>query len=100
MIVNVVHSRPKPGFKQLFVQKMRAYSDEVRREPGCLRYDFFVDPDADHLLLYEEWESRASFDAHAATPRLAEHHAQVRDWFEGPVQMSTFAVADVERVTL
>lgn len=40
-------------------------------EPGCRRFDV-VQPAAapDHLMLYEVFDDKAAFDAHAATPHF------------------------------
>lgn len=45
----------------------------TRTEKGCISYEFFADINrSGRILLFEEWESEETIDAHLATPHLAE----------------------------
>ena len=45
---------------------------ETLKEPGCITYGFWVDPeDAKRLRVYEEWQNRDALEAHFATPHMA-----------------------------
>ena len=55
----------------------------VRREEGCLGYDYYLDTeDADRLLLVERWESRAAQQLHLRQPHMAAAIALKRDFVE------------------
>jgi quinol monooxygenase YgiN len=98
MIINIVRSTPKPEFKQLFIQNMRKLADIVRQEEGSIRYELFVDPNADsRLMLYEEWVSREALAVHLSQPHMIEHHHQAKPWFEGEIEMVTFEIANADR---
>ena len=44
----------------------------TRAEAGCLQYDLHQDnEDPAHFLFYENWESRALWQAHMSAPHLA-----------------------------
>jgi quinol monooxygenase YgiN len=44
----------------------------VKTEPGCIAYDFWVDPrDRGRIRLFEEWESEATNAAYAGSALLA-----------------------------
>jgi quinol monooxygenase YgiN len=48
-----------------------------RSEPGCLRYDVYhSNDDPNTWFVYEDWRSRADFDAHMRTPYM---HAFMTD---------------------
>jgi autoinducer 2-degrading protein len=71
--VIVVDFKIKPGemknFRRLIDDNAKA---SVKDEPGCRRFDVLANrQDADRLLLYEIYDSRAAFDAHVKTPHFA-----------------------------
>ena len=50
-----------PGKREEYIEKLKAEGivDEVRRENGCIRYDYyFAENDPDEILLIEAWESK------------------------------------------
>jgi len=45
--------------------------DEIRREPGNLRYEYFLPlEDAETVLLIDSWDSQQAIDAHHHTPMM------------------------------
>ncbi|MEM9139847.1 MAG: putative quinol monooxygenase [Pseudomonadota bacterium] len=51
---------------------MRAMMKETLKEPGCIVYQFTQSiDDPGQFRVYEEWESHAHLDAHAATGHMA-----------------------------
>ena len=61
----------------------------TRAEPGCVAYDFWVDPrDRSRIRLFEEWSSDQANAAHAASEHLATFYAA----------MATLRVTSVELV--
>lgn len=44
----------------------------TQAEPGCIAYDFWVDPrDRGRVRVFEEWESEEAIAAHGASDHLA-----------------------------
>jgi quinol monooxygenase YgiN len=70
--VVIAEFQVKPGCMEAF---MAAALDDARHsvadEPGCRQFDV-VRPqaDADTVVFYEVYDSRAAFDAHLETPHL------------------------------
>jgi quinol monooxygenase YgiN len=50
----------------------------TRAEPGCVAYDFWVDPrDRGRVRVFEEWESPEALAAHGASEHLATFNASL-----------------------
>lgn len=50
----------RPGMREEFVQKVREAGilEAIRKENGCVRYDYFYsEEDENQLLLVEKWET-------------------------------------------
>jgi len=61
-----------------FVKEMEetGIAQTIRREAGCLRYDFYFDAkDPSVILLLEEWESEAHQKIHVNQPHMNEMRA-------------------------
>ena len=55
----------KANQKEAFVEILEAESCEVRKRNGCRLFQVFEDvATPNRLLLYEEWQDKASFDAY------------------------------------
>jgi len=51
----------------------RGIADEIRREEGNLRYDYFIPMDDEtSILLIDSWEDQAALDRHHRTPMMAQ----------------------------
>lgn len=62
------------GAAEAFAREMTSsgVADEIRREPGNLRYEYFFPmDDSETVLLIDSWESQAAIDAHHASPMMA-----------------------------
>ena len=45
--------------------------DEIRKEDGCIRYDYyFSEKDPDEILLLEAWESKRHQEIHLEQPHM------------------------------
>ena len=72
----------KPGCRETFLRQLTTHGviDAIRREDGCLRYDYFLSvQNADEILLVEQWESEEKQQVHlraAHMDRLRELKAQ------------------------
>ena len=62
------------GSALAFVRQMEASgtADDIRREDGCLGYDYYVSvKDPESVLLIDRWRDQAAIDAHHASPMMA-----------------------------
>lgn len=72
--VNVTYIM-KPGKREEFLTQVVACGalDAIRKEDGCLQYDYFLPVDqADQLLLVERWTSREAQTIHMTQPHMAD----------------------------
>ena len=63
------------GHARKFAAEMiaRGIVDEIRREEGNLRYDYFIPMDDEtSILLIDSWEDQAALDRHHRTPMMAQ----------------------------
>lgn len=63
----------KPGMRAEFLREIRESGvlETIRREEGCLAYDYFLAAeDGDRVLLVERWTSREAQRAHMAQPHM------------------------------
>ena len=63
----------KPGCRETFLRQLTTQGviDAIRREDGCLRYDYFLSvQNADEILLVEQWETEEQQQIHLRTPHL------------------------------
>ncbi|MDR6953379.1 quinol monooxygenase YgiN [Ancylobacter sp. 3268] len=75
--VVIAEFRVKPDAMESFLAAAEDdASHSVADEPGCRQFDV-VRPtgEADSVLFYEVYDSRAAFDAHLQTPHLARFRA-------------------------
>lgn len=73
LLLNVTYTM-KPGMRETFLKGVRDQGilETVRREDGCLQYDYYLPVgEEDALLLVERWRDRAAQQAHLATPHMA-----------------------------
>lgn len=62
-----------PGKREEYIKTLKAEGivDAVRREDGCIRYDYyFSEKDADEILLIEAWESKRHQEIHIEQPHM------------------------------
>ena len=62
-----------PGKREEYVKLLneKGYLEEIRKEDGCICYDYyFSEKDENELLLIEMWESKAHQQAHIETPHM------------------------------
>ena len=60
----------------------------TRAEPGCINYDFHVDPaDPCCFVFYENWHTQADLDAHMEMPHLKPLFSQLDRLLAKPVNI-------------
>ena len=63
----------KPGCRESFLRQLTTEGiiDAIRREDGCLRYDYFLSvQNADEILLVEQWQTEEKQQAHLRAPHM------------------------------
>ena len=63
----------KPGCRESFLRQLTTEGiiDAIRREDGCLRYDYFLSvQNADEILLVEQWQTEEQQQIHLRTPHM------------------------------
>ena len=63
-----------PGKREEYIKRLYAEGivDEVRREDGCIRYDYYIsEKDPDEILLIEAWETKKHQEIHIEQPHMA-----------------------------
>lgn len=64
----------KPGCREAFVRQivMEGIADTIRREEGCIRYDYYFSAQQeDKILLVEQWQTQAHQRIHLQQPHMA-----------------------------
>jgi quinol monooxygenase YgiN len=62
-----------PGKREAFVDKVKSTGvlDAIRKEEGCLKYDYyFSQKDENELLLIEAWETKRHQEIHVSQPHM------------------------------
>lgn len=62
------------GKREEYIEKLHAEGivEAVRKEDGCLRYDYyFSEKNPDEILLIEAWESKKHQEIHIDQPHMA-----------------------------
>lgn len=70
--VNVIYTM-KPGKREEFLAAIEACGaqEAVRREQGCIQYDYYRSvQDPDQLLLLEKWTDREAQKVHMTQPHM------------------------------
>lgn len=68
----VAHIHTQPDKVDLVQNELSKLIPITRAEPGCIQYDLHQDNDnPSHFLFFEQWESRALWQAHMTAPHLA-----------------------------
>ena len=62
-----------PGKREEYIERLKAEGivDAVRKEEGCIRYDYyFSENNLDEILLIEAWESKRHQEIHIEQPHM------------------------------
>lgn len=65
MIIHTIKIKVLPDKRKEFSQTIFAIIDSIRKEKGCVSYNFYQDrEDENNLLLFGEWEMQEALDNH------------------------------------
>lgn len=73
------------GKREAFIERAKAEGivDEIRKENGCIRYDYYYsEKDPNEILLIEEWESKEHQQIHIEQPHMARLREFKNDYIE------------------
>lgn len=85
--------RAAAGQADLVQAELVKLVEPTRQEAGCLQYDLHRDnEDPSHFIFYENWESRALWQAHMNAPHLAAYMSATAG------AVDAFTVSEMERV--
>lgn len=91
VLTHAAFMKAKPGQGEELGRALLALVAPTRTEPGCLRYEIHrALDDPATWSVYEDWRSRADFDAHMATSYVGAFMARVPDLCDGPVEIRAF----------
>ncbi len=96
--VNIYYTG-KNGNAGKFAEEMvlRGIVDDIRREPGNLRYEYFFPmDDKETLLLIDSWEDQKSLDIHHASPMMTQI-AALREKYDLHMKVERY-VSDTEPI--
>ena len=83
VVMNLYYTGENGAARQ-FAEEMErtGTADHIRKEPGNLRYDYFLSmEDPETVLLVDAWTDQAALDAHHASPMM-ETIASLREKFD------------------
>lgn len=84
MIVVRVLLNVKPESRDQLLAVMHDDAVETRKFAGCLRFQLYTHPlNTAELMLYEEWESAAAFEAYRQSDYLKERGGQIFPLLDG-----------------
>ena len=75
MITVHLYYKGTNGNAKAFAKEMETtgIAENIRREPGNLRYQYFLPlDDPETVLLIDSWTDQAAIDAHHASPMMAQ----------------------------
>lgn len=88
-ITVVAHVRARPGLEETVRAELLKLVAETRKEQGCVNYDLHVSADdPGHFMFYENWESLAHLDRHAASPHIQAFRARSPELLLEPTQVT------------
>ncbi len=71
------------GRREEYIENLKSQGiiDEIRKEDGCIRYDYyFSEKDPDEILLIEAWESKEKQQIHIKQPHMEKAFALKTDY--------------------
>ena len=71
------------GKREAFIERVNneGIADEVRKEDGCIRYDYyFSEKDKNEILLIEAWETEKHQQVHLEQPHMVRLREMKKDY--------------------
>jgi quinol monooxygenase YgiN len=101
MIMVTAKCRILPDSRAGFIEDVRRIIPLVRKETGCIRYEFVVDVfHPDTFLFLEEWESQEHLDRHLTCHHMREYFAKTASCHSAPTELTIYETTSSQSVTL
>lgn len=100
LVINIIYSGQGNNARN-FAQEMmdRGVVDRIRKQPGNLRYDYFVPlEDPESILLIDTWTDQSALDAHHKSPMMAEI-AELRDKYKLRMKVTRYQPEGKRQIT-
>ncbi len=97
MITVNLYYKGTNGNARAFAEEMEAsgIAENIRREPGNLRYQYFLPlDDPETILLSDSWADQAAIDAHHASPMM-EQLAALREKYDLHMTVERFVSEEI-----
>ena len=97
MVVIHVSAGVKDETVTNFEQSLREVIEDARRTTGCLKYDWYRDPDvSSHFIIYGEFDSEDNFRAYLKSPVVERISEELLPLIEGGPQFKHFKATVLE----
>ena len=92
-VVALVSARQ--GMEERVRAELLALVAPSRLEPGCIRYELHQSAeDPAQFMFYENWESRASLEAHLEMPYLDDFDERTKELLAEPVRITLWEMLE------
>ena len=82
LLLVTYHTRTGARADFLRAMETSGILERIRREDGCLRYDYFLSADEpEAILLVEKWESEEKQLLHLQPPHMAQFRAHITELY-------------------
>jgi quinol monooxygenase YgiN len=91
LLTVVAEMKAKPGKEEDLRRAVLALIEPTRKEDGCVQYDLHMHTgDPGRFVFYENWNSQADLDRHAASAHLKAFGAISKDLLVEPPRVETY----------
>lgn len=97
MIVLTAYTSIKPGHAKAALEACEIVRQASVLEPGCDRYDYFVSPRDENLIVFvEEWTSLEALQTHFQQAAFIDFMGAMGDLIDGEAEIKIFEAQPVE----
>lgn len=87
----------KPGYIDEALDRVQHLVEETCREPGCISYRFYRDPDDEAtFFVFEEWSGLDALDRHLRAEHIREFGQFLQAALDGALDVRRYQLAGVE----
>jgi quinol monooxygenase YgiN len=97
MVVIHVSARVKDETVTNFEQRLREVVEDARRTAGCLKYEWYRDPDiSNHFIIYGEFDAEDNFEAYLKSSVVERIGEELMPLLEGEPQFKHYQATVLE----
>ncbi|HRE41699.1 MAG TPA: putative quinol monooxygenase [Ignavibacteria bacterium] len=87
----IVKGKIKPGRRDEFLEGIHKLSKIVKKESGCLRYEFYFNPlELNDIIIIEHWADEESLNTHLKQDHILEFMQFAYPLFPEGVKMTIY----------